>query len=161
MTENHYDIGDDVRLTGTFTDVNDSNVDPTAVAAIVKKPNGSYIGYLSSGFSSQGNWDANANSPSLADGTGTAGHYYTVSVAGSVDFGDGAISFAAGDLVYYNGVSWRRIPSPSATAVTKSAVGIYYVDQPVLQAGNWRYRFESAGSRAGEEGLFVVDSSYL
>lgn len=75
--------------------------------------------YISlSGEAYQGTWDASSNTPSLADGTGTAGHYYRVTVAGTVDFGDGDIAFIVGDDVYYDGTVWDRRPSAGNLVVS-------------------------------------------
>ena len=62
----------------------------------------------------QGTWDASGNSPALADGTGTQGHMYAVSVAGTQDLGSGNISFGAGDFVIHNGAAWEQAPSASS-----------------------------------------------
>jgi hypothetical protein len=60
----------------------------------------------------QGTWSASANSPALADGTGTAGYEYAVTTSGTVDFGHGNITFAAGDYVIYGSNNqWQRIPT--------------------------------------------------
>lgn len=61
----------------------------------------------------QGMWDASTNTPALANGAGNddtdIGNVYKVSVAGSVDFGAGAISFLAGDYVILNAAKvWER-----------------------------------------------------
>lgn len=151
-----YHIGDEVRLTLTFTDGADppNNVDPTAVVLIVKKPDGTRVSYKSAGFVDQDTWDASTNTPALADGTGTAGHFYTVSVAGTVDFGDGDIVFAVDDEVFYNGVVWRKIPSPSSTALTNDSVGVYHVDQWIGQAGDWNASCETVQERAGDYSQF-------
>lgn len=55
-----------------------------------------------------GNYNASTNTPSLSDGTGIDGDFYIITVAGTRDFGSGAITFAVDDFVkYINGV-WRR-----------------------------------------------------
>jgi len=55
-----------------------------------------------------GLYDADANDPNLADGTGIDGDFYLISVAGTRDFGSGAISFLINDFVkYINGI-WRK-----------------------------------------------------
>src|SRR5210317_2230928 len=60
--------------------------------------------YLPTGAdTAKGAWDANANSPTLIDGTGTAGDYYDVTVAGSQDLGSGSIAYTVGDVVKYDG----------------------------------------------------------
>lgn len=154
---NTYDVSDDIRLTATITDADSVATDPTGAVIVVKKPNGAFVGYTTSfGFSDQGAWAASTNTPTLANGTGTAGHYYTASDAGAVDFGDGSITFAASDWVFYNGKVWRRLPSPSATNLTKSATGIYYVDQHVSQPGTWYYRQEGINTRMGGDNNFQV-----
>lgn len=51
----------------------------------------------------KGLYDADTNTPTLADGTGSNGDVYQVTVAGTVDFGSGNISFLVGDKVVYNG----------------------------------------------------------
>lgn len=57
----------------------------------------------------KGDWDANANDPHLADGTGNAGDVYICTVAGTTDFGSGAIQFSQSDLVLYTGTQWIKI----------------------------------------------------
>lgn len=65
----------------------------------------------------KGVYNANTNSPSLADGSGNTGDVYRVSVAGSQDFGSGSIAFVVGDYVIYNGSVWEKAHS-GADAVT-------------------------------------------
>ncbi|MCG8483695.1 MAG: hypothetical protein MJA31_10340, partial [Clostridia bacterium] len=60
-----------------------------------------------------GAWDASSNNPSIADGTGTNGNYYVVSVAGTRDLGSGNISFSTGDWAIYNGSNWQIINNSS------------------------------------------------
>ena len=59
----------------------------------------------------QGTWSAASNTPTLANGTGTAGYEYVVTASGTVNFGAGNITFTAGDFVIYNGSIWQRIPT--------------------------------------------------
>lgn len=142
---NEYDLGDKPRLQVTFA-VSGTNTDPTACVLIVTEPDGTHKSYLSaSGFSSQGNWDATANSPTLADGTGTAGHYYSVTTAGTIDLGHKSQTFAVGDYVAYDGDVWLLIPSPKTDTLTNSATGIYHYDYPVHQEKVHTYRFEGVG----------------
>lgn len=57
----------------------------------------------------KGTWNASTNSPTLANAdTGKDGWLYQVTVAGSVDFGAGSISFEAGDKVVNNGTVWEK-----------------------------------------------------
>lgn len=154
---NTWDIGDEPRLTATFKDDVGVATDPTAAIIIVKKPNGTVLTYLSSaGFSSQGAWDASANSPALADGVGTAGHYYTVSTAGAQLFGDKSLAFAAGDRVYYNGKVWRRLQNVQTASLAKPSTGVFYVDQYLSLPGMWVYGSDGVGARAAGEDYFYV-----
>ena len=57
----------------------------------------------------KGTWNANTNTPTLADGTGTAGDLYIVSVAGTQNLGSGSITFAVGDEAVYNGTIWQKV----------------------------------------------------
>ena len=60
----------------------------------------------------KGDWNADTNTPTLADGTGSTGDMYIVSVAGTQDLGSGSITFAVNDRVIYNesGV-WQLLPA--------------------------------------------------
>lgn len=66
----------------------------------------------------KGTWNANTNTPTIADGTGTTGWYYDVVVAGTWN----SITFNVNDRVKYNGTIWERIPAASITgaALTKT-----------------------------------------
>lgn len=57
----------------------------------------------------QGVWDASSNTPTLADGTGTKGHYYIVNVAGQQNLGSGTLDFAVGDWVVHNGSTYDKL----------------------------------------------------
>jgi hypothetical protein len=158
---NVYDKGDVVEFTATFTDSAGTAMDPSAVIFITEDPAGTQVGYHY-GLSSQGNWDASTNIPALANGTGTAGHYYTVTVAGSVNFGNGSITFAVGDYVFYNGHEWQKLPSPSSTTPTKSGTGVYYVRVYKDTPGTWFCRAEGVGTgQSADESSVIVTKSEI
>ena len=71
----------------------------------------------------KGNWNASTNTPTLADGTGSAGDVFVVSVAGSQNLGSGSITFAAGDWVVYNGTIWEKSINSNAVASVFSRTG--------------------------------------
>ena len=64
----------------------------------------------------KGTWNASSNTPTLANGTGTAGWQYAVSVSGTTNFGAGAITFTVGDLVLYSGTVWQQITAGGIAA---------------------------------------------
>jgi hypothetical protein len=64
----------------------------------------------------KGTWDANTNSPTLADGAGDTGDVYIVSVAGTQDLGSGPITFAIDDWVIYNGSIWQKSVNSNSVA---------------------------------------------
>ena len=57
----------------------------------------------------KGQWNAETNTPALADGTGTKGDFYVVSVAGTRNLGSGNIQFFENDRVIYDGSAWSRL----------------------------------------------------
>jgi hypothetical protein len=71
----------------------------------------------------KGNWDASANSPTLADGTGDTGDVYRTSVAGTRNLGSGSQVFAVGDWVVYNGTIWQLSPNSNAVGSVFGRVG--------------------------------------
>ena len=64
----------------------------------------------------KGTWNASSNTPTLANGVGTAGWQYAVSVSGTTNFGAGAITFTVGDLVLYSGTVWQQIAAGGIAA---------------------------------------------
>lgn len=56
----------------------------------------------------KGAYNATTNNPTLANGTGDSGDFYRVTVAGTHDFGAGAIDFVNGDYVMYSGTVWEK-----------------------------------------------------
>lgn len=70
----------------------------------------------------KGNWNALANTPTLADGTGNAGDVYEATTSGLVNFGSGNIGFSIGDFVVY-GANGKWYNSPN-TFPTKEVVSI-------------------------------------
>jgi len=68
----------------------------------------------------KGTWDASTNRPTLADGIGNNGDFYVASVGGTQDLGSGNITFAAGNLVIYNGTTgeWEKAGGLATGTVT-------------------------------------------
>ena len=64
----------------------------------------------------KGTWNASTNTPTLIDGTGSAGWQYAISTGGTRNLGSGSVTYVAGDYVIYNGTIWQRIPASSVAA---------------------------------------------
>ena len=69
------------------------------------------------GLNYQGTWNSSTNSPALADGVGTKGFYYKVSVAGTTSI-DGIAEWNVGDLIVFNGTIWDKIDNTEEDATT-------------------------------------------
>ena len=65
----------------------------------------------------KGQWNAETNTPTLADGTGTKGDFYIVSVAGTQNLGSGNIQFFVNDRVIYDGSVWARLSAGDVKTV--------------------------------------------
>lgn len=65
-----------------------------------------------------GVWDANANSPAIADGSGVTGGYYIVGTPGTWN----SIAFVSGDQVAYNGLIWQKITGTVYAGLTNNYV---------------------------------------
>ena len=77
----------------------------------------------------EGTWAASTNTPTLANGVGDAGMVYIASDAGTVDFGAGNITFAAGDWVIYSGAIWEKSINSNAVVSVNGQTGV--VELPV------------------------------
>ncbi len=103
-----------------------SNTILSAFGALQNQING-----LSGGAVYKGAWNANTNTPTLANGTGTGGWFYLVDIAGTTDFGAGAITFAIGDEVIYNGSIWQKIGNPGTVASVSNSDGTLTISPTV------------------------------
>jgi hypothetical protein len=94
----------------------------------------------------KGNWNASTNTPTLADGTGTSGDTYRVSVAATRNLGSGNISFGVDDRVVYNGTTWEKWDTNDAVtsvhgrtgAVTAQAGDYSAFYAPIKPQCEWR-----------------------
>lgn len=95
------------------------------------------INGLSGGLVYKGTWNASTNTPSLADGAGTAGWLYIVSVAGTQNLGSGSLTFAAGDWAIYNGTVWEKVANTdSVTSVNGFTGAVVLTTTNVAEGSN-------------------------
>ena len=72
----------------------------------------------------QGVWNASTNTPTLADGTGSPGDVYRVTVAGSRNLGSGSISFSVGDYCVMNSSNvWEKSDTTDAVSTVAGRTG--------------------------------------
>lgn len=83
----------------------------------------------------EGVWNALTNTPSLVDGSGDAGMVYLTSVAGTHDFGSGAITFAVGDWVVYNGTVWQKSSNTNSVLSVNGFTGVVVLDTDDIPEG--------------------------
>jgi len=93
----------------------------------------------------KGTWDASTNTPTLVNGTGNQGDVYLCNVAGTVNFGAGAIAFVVSDQVIYSGSIWQKASGTSGTvtsvaaSITGNSLGI--TGSPITTAGTLAFAF--------------------
>lgn len=72
----------------------------------------------------QGTWNASTNTPTLADGSGSPGDVYRVSVAGTRNLGSGSITFDVGDYAVLNAsLVWEKSDTTDAVASVDGLTG--------------------------------------
>ena len=87
-------------------------------------------------MSYEGTWNASTNTPTLANGTGDVGQVYTVSVAGTTNFGAGAITFGVGDWVIYSGTIWQRSDNVDDVVSVNGYIGTVVLTKADVGLGN-------------------------
>lgn len=90
----------------------------------------------------KGTWDPSTNTPTLTNGSGSnqledAGHVYIASTSGTVNFGAGSISFAAGDWVVLSAsLIWEKSVNSNAVASVNGHTGVVVLDNTDVGLGN-------------------------
>ena len=91
------------------------------ILSAIQKINGNVAAILG-GAIYQGTWNASTNSPSITGSSGTKGHYYVVSVAGSTSI-DGITDWKVGDWIIYNGSVWQKVDNTDAVSSVNGQIG--------------------------------------
>ena len=68
---------------------------------------------LTGAITFQGGWNADANTPTLANGTGTTGYQYIVTTPGNRNLGAGNVAYESGDTITYGAGVWNRVTGSS------------------------------------------------
>jgi hypothetical protein len=117
----------------------------------------------------KGVWNAATNTPTLVNGTGNQGDVYLCNVAGTVDFGAGAIAFVVGDQVIYSGSIWQRASGATGTvtsvAVTESGDSLNITGSPITTSGTINIGFNGTNLQyvngAGNLTTFPILTGYV
>lgn len=119
---------------GLVTSITSATITPAAIGAVATSALGANSGVatldssgklttsqipgsLTGALVYQGVWNATTNSPALADGVGTTGYYYKVSVAGPTSL-DSNVNWTIGDLVIFNGTTWDKVEGGTSDVVS-------------------------------------------
>ena len=82
------------------------------------------------GLAYQGTWDANTNTPTLVSSTGTAGHYYIVSVAGTTLL-NGINEWGVDDFVLFSDTGvWQKLDHSQNSQIPSTQVNIDAIGAP-------------------------------
>jgi len=87
-----------------------------------------------SGLSYQGTWNASTNTPTLASGTGTSGHYYITDVAGTTNL-DGITDWQVGDWAVFNGTVWQKLDQSNTVVSVNGQTGVVNLTEIANVAG--------------------------
>jgi len=85
----------------------------------------------------KGTWNATTNSPALSDGMVGAdnGDIYLCNVAGTINLGSGAISFAVGDWAVYNGSIWQKSINSNSVVSVNGQQGVVSLNTDNISEG--------------------------
>ena len=112
------DYIDQWNATGVPYDIHDKGrAQPNGVATLDADGRLPYSQLPESAVELKGYWNANTNTPTLVDGTGTTGDEYYVDVAGSQNLGSGTQYFNVGDRILYIDGIWKNINSTAVKSV--------------------------------------------
>ena len=102
-----------------------------AIRVAIQNADGSLLDWstIKGGLSYLGVWDANANTPTLSDGSGSNGEYYVVSVAGTTLI-DGENDWGIGDWIISNDTSWQKIDNSDTGTSLERAFDTFTVTSP-------------------------------
>ena len=135
------DNSDDLDIDGQTSEtvINDSDtlaIYDQSASAVRKITRANFLSGVTGALTYQGGWDANTNSPSLSDGTGSKGEYYVATVAGLQDLGSGSISFTVGDWVVHNGSIWEKVDATNDVQSVAGKTGVVTLDSSDVGLGN-------------------------
>ncbi len=133
-----------LNITGGSVDAADSIL--TAFGKVQNQING-----LIGGSIYQGTWNASTNTPALASGVGTKGHYYIVNVAGSTNL-DGITDWNLGDWAIYDGTAWQQVDNTDAVVSVNGFTGAVSLTTDNISEGLTNQYFTTSRARLALSG---------
>lgn len=109
-------------------------------------------------------WDASTNTPTISDATGTEREAYIVTTGGTRNLGSGSITFASGDLVFFNGTVFVKGPniSPAVISVAGKTGAVTLNTADVTASTNKNYVTDNQqAALAGNFGTPSVTNKYV
>lgn len=123
-----------------------------------KVPTANLPSAIAGAVSYQGTWNANSNSPALADGTGSKGFYYVVSNAGTTTL-DTINEWAVGDWVIFNGTVWEKVDNTDKVFSVNTQTGAVVLDtDDISDSASTNKYFTSAAAKAAAVADAIVDA---
>lgn len=105
----------------------------------------------------QGTWNASTNTPTLADGAGSPGDVYRVTVAGSRNLGSGSITYDVGDYVVANASTiWEKSDTTDSVPTVFGRTG-----NVTGQVGDYSAFYDSLGAAAAAQASAIAASQPL
>ena len=90
----------------------------------------------------QGMWNASSNTPTLASGVGTQGHFYIVSTPGGTDL-DGETDWDTGDWAIFDGTTWSKVDNSERVTQVNGQTGIVTLTTSNISEGTNLYYTEA------------------
>jgi len=93
----------------------------------------------------KGNWDATANSPTLADNTGTGGDFYFVQNGAVRNLGSGNITWTTGAMIIHNGTIWVENEAVNDVLSVNGQTGVVVIDTAnIAEASGYRFQTDDS-----------------
>jgi predicted heme/steroid binding protein len=104
------------------------------------------VNALTGGLQYQGTWNASTNTPTITSGSGTDGHFYIVSVAGSTNI-DGVTDWQVGDWIVFHSPVWQKVDNTDSVTSVNGFTGAVTLTTTNISEGTNLY-YTNARARA-------------
>ena len=105
------------------------------------------INGLIGGLKYQGTWNASTNTPTITSGSGTDGHFYIVSVAGSTNI-DGVSDWQIGDWIVFHSPVWQKVDNTDSVTSVNGFTGAVTLTTSNISEGTNLYYTDARARQA-------------